>query len=79
MIRNTVGLMFMLTLVGSVLVVTGLMGFQPPAHMTLDPATWTTGTWSDGVLLRQVGVGVGLLIAAGLVMLRINRGRAREA
>jgi hypothetical protein len=35
---------------------------------------WTTGTWSGDILLRQVDLGVGLLIAACALALHINRG-----
>jgi hypothetical protein len=73
MVRNAFGLVFMMTLVGTVLVTAGLVGYEPPAHTSLDPATWRRGTWSDQIVVRQVGLGAGLLIAAGLLAFRINR------
>ncbi len=78
MVRNTFGLVFMLALVGGVLAITGLMGYEPPAHASLDPATWVTGTWSGQILVRQIGVGAGLLTAAWVLAARINRGLAKR-
>lgn len=74
MVRNTFGLVFMLAVVGAVLTIAGLIGFQPPAHLSLDPATWTRGSWHDDILVRQVGLGVALLIAAGLIVRRTALG-----
>jgi hypothetical protein len=73
MVRNVYGLVFTLTLVAVFMIVTGLMGWDPPALLSLDAATWRRGTWSDQILLRQVGLGLVLLVAAGLMTLRINR------
>ena len=73
MVRNPYGLVFTLTLVAVFLIVTGLIGYEPPAHLSLDGATWRRGTWTDQIVLRQVGLGVVFLIAAGILTLRINR------
>lgn len=73
MVRSWFGLVFTMTLVALFLIVTGLMGYQPPAQLSLDAATWRRGTWSDEIVLSQVGLGVVLLIAAGAVAFRIDR------
>jgi hypothetical protein len=62
-----------MTLAAVFLIVTGLLGYEPYAHMSLDPATWRRGTVTDPMVWRQIALGVALLIAAGLVALRINR------
>ena len=73
MVRNVYGLVFTLTLVAVFLIVTGFMGWEPPAQISLDAATWRRGTWTDQIILRQVGLGIVFLIAAGIVALRLNR------
>ena len=73
MARTAFGFVFTTTLAAVFLIVTGLIGYQPPAHLSLDAATWRRGTWTDQIVLPQVGLGVVLLIAAGAVALRINR------
>ena len=39
MVRNAFGLVFMMMLAAVFLIVTGLFGYEPPAHLSLDPAT----------------------------------------
>jgi hypothetical protein len=73
MVRSVYGLVFTLTLAAVFLIVTGLIGYEPPAHLSLDAATWRRGTWTDQIVLRQVGFGIVFLIAAGIVTLCINR------
>ena len=73
MVRNAFGLVFVMTLAAVFLIVTGLLGSEPPAHLSLDPATWRRGTLTDQIVWRQIGLGLVLLIAAGFVTLRINR------
>ncbi len=73
MVRNVFGLVFTLTLVAVFLIITGLMGYEPPAQLSLDAATWRRGTWTDQVVVRQVGLGIALLAAAGVLTHRINR------
>lgn len=77
MVRNVYGLVFTLTLAAVFLIVTGLIGYYPPAHFSLDPASWG-GAWSDQILLGQVGLGIVFLIAAGLLTIRINRRLAQQ-
>ena len=71
--RNTFTFVFTATLAAGFLIVTGLIGYQPPAHLSLDAATWRRGVWTHQVILSQVGLGLVLLAAAALVALRINR------
>ena len=73
MVRNAFAFVFTMTLAAAFLIVTGLIGYEPPAHLSLDAATWRRGTWTDQIVLRQVGLGIVLLIAAGIGALRINR------
>ena len=73
MARNAFGFVFTMTLAAVFLIVTGLIGYQPPAHLSLDAATWRRGVWTDEVILSQVALGVALLSAAGLVAVRVNR------
>jgi hypothetical protein len=73
MVRNVFSLVFTLTLAAVFLIVTGFLEYEPPAHLSLDPATWRTGTLTDQIVWRQIGLGLVLLIAAGLVTLGINR------
>lgn len=71
--RNTFVFIFTATLAAVFLIVTGLIGYQPPAHLSLDAATWRRGVWTEEVILSQVALGVVLLIAAGVVAVRVNR------
>ena len=73
MVRNAFGFVFSMTLAAVFLIVTGLLGYEPPAHLSLDPATWRRGVLTDQIVWRQIGLGLVLAIAAGLVTLRINR------
>ena len=71
--RNMFVFIFTATLAAVFLIVTGLIGYQPPAHLSLDAATWRRGVWTEAVILPQVAVGVVLLAAAGYVAVRVNR------
>ena len=71
--RHTFVFIFTATLAAVFLIVTGLIGYQPPAHLSLDAATWRRGVWTEEVILSQVALGVVLLIAAGVVGVRVNR------
>ena len=71
--RNTFTFDFTASLVAAFLIITGLIGYQPPAHLSLDAATWRRGVWTHEVILSQVGLGMALLGAAVLVAVRINR------
>jgi hypothetical protein len=76
MVRNAFGFVFMMTLAAIFLIATGLIGYYPPAHMSLDPATWR-GQWTGEILLPQVALGAVFLALAGVVAVRINRRMAR--
>jgi len=71
--RKTFTFVFTATLAAVFLIITGLIGYQPPAHLSLDAGTWRRGTWADGVILSQIALGSGLLAVAGVVALRLNR------
>jgi hypothetical protein len=71
--RNAFGFVFMMALAGIFLVVTGLVGYYPPGHLSLDAATWRRGTWTGEIILGQVALGIAFLIAAAVVARRINR------
>jgi hypothetical protein len=63
---------FTMTLAAVFLIVTGLVGYDPPAHMSLDAATWRQGTWTGEIIRSQVALGAVLLALAGVVAVRVN-------
>jgi hypothetical protein len=71
--RTTFTFIFTATAAAALLIITGLIGYQLPAHLSLDVATWRGGSWADEVILSQVGLGVLLLAVAGVVAFRLNR------
>lgn len=71
--RNLFTLVFTLSLAALFLIVTGLIGFQPPAQLSLDASTWRRGTWTGEIIVGQVALGGALLGVAGIVARRINR------
>jgi hypothetical protein len=77
MVRNVFHLVFALTIAAVVLIVTGLIGYDPPARLSLGAPAFG-GTWSDHILFRQVGLGIVFLVVAGIVALRINRRLAQN-
>jgi hypothetical protein len=80
-VRNVFGLVFTLTIGAILLIGTGLMGYNPPAHMSLDPATWRRGEWTGEIILRQVALGISFLAVAAGVAARVNKrlGKGRAA
>ena len=72
-VRNSFGFVFTMTLVGAFLIGTGVIGYYPPAHMSLDAATWRRGEWTGEILLGQVALGVVFLMLAGIVAVGLNR------
>jgi hypothetical protein len=72
-VRNVFGLVFTLTIGAILLIGTGLMGYSPPAHMSLDPATWRRGAWTGEIILSQVALGIAFLTVAAVVAARVNR------
>ena len=71
--RKTFRFIFTATLAAFFLIITGLMGYQPPAHLSLDAETWRRGPWADEVILSQIALGSILLAVAGITALRLNR------
>ena len=72
--RNAFTCVFWATLAAVFLIITGLTGYQPPAHLSFDADdTWRRGTWAGGVILSQIALGSVLLAVAGVVALRLNR------
>jgi hypothetical protein len=71
--KQTFSFVFTMAVASAFLIVTGLIGYQPPAHLSLDAATWRRGTWTDHVVVSQVGLGASALLAAGIVAVRVNR------
>jgi hypothetical protein len=75
--RNAFTFVFTMTLAAVFLIVTGLIGYYPPAHMSLDAATWRRGAWTGEMNLSQVALGAVFLVVAGVVAVRVNRRLAR--
>jgi quinol-cytochrome oxidoreductase complex cytochrome b subunit len=71
--RNAFAFVFTMTLAAIFFIVTGLIGYRPPARLSLDRSMWQNGTWSDGIVLPQIALGIVLLAAAAIVARRINR------
>jgi hypothetical protein len=71
--RKTFTFIFTATLAAAFLIMTGLIGYQPPAHLSLDPATWRRGTWAGQIVLSQVALGAVLLAVTGFAAVRLNR------
>lgn len=76
--RNAFAFVFTMTLAAVILIVTGLVGYHPPAHLSLDAATWRRGTWTGEIIVGQVVLGVAFLAVAAVVARRINRRLADE-
>ena len=76
--RKTFGFVFTTAIAGVLLLIFGLIGYTPPAHMSLAAETWRRGTWSDGVILAEVVLGSVLLGVAGVVALRLNRSLPKQ-
>jgi hypothetical protein len=72
-VRNAFGFVFTMTLAAVFLIVTGMLGYQPPAHMSLDAATWRRGDWTGEIITSQVALGVAFLVLAGIMAVRIHR------
>jgi hypothetical protein len=76
--RNSFTFFFTMTLAGVFLIVTGLIGYYPPAHMSLDAASWRRGEWTGEIIQSQVALGVAFLGLAAVIAVRVNRRLARE-
>ena len=71
--RNMFGLAFTAGAAAIFLILTGVIGWQPPANINLADATWRRGVWTGDVIWSQVALGVALLLVAGFAINRINR------
>lgn len=71
--RNAFTLVFTAGAAALFLIVTGVIGWQPPARLYLDGATWRSGIWTGGIIWTQVALGVACLAFAVLVARRVNR------
>ena len=71
--RTMFTFVFTATLAAMFLIITGLIGYQPPAHLSLDATTWRRGTWADEVIPSQIALGSIFFVLAGLVAVRLNR------
>jgi hypothetical protein len=56
--RNMFGLAFSAGAAAILLIVTGLVGWQPPANLNLAEASWRRGVWTGGVIWSQVVLGI---------------------
>jgi hypothetical protein len=71
--RNMFGLAFSSGAAAVFLIVTGLMGWEPPANLNLAESGWRRGAWTGGVIWSQVLFGIAFLVMAGFAVRRINR------
>ena len=71
--RNTFTFVFTAGIAGVLLIIFGLIGYTPPAHMSLAAETWRRGTWADSFVLSEVAIGTVLIVAAAVVASRLNR------
>ena len=72
-VRNAFGFVFTMTLAATFLIVTGLIGYDPPGHMSLDAATWRHGEWTGEVIFGQLALGIAFLAIAAVAAARIHR------
>ena len=72
-VRNAFGFVFTMTAAAVFLIVTGLIGYYPPGHLSLDAATWRRGQWAGEIILSQVALGIAFLAVAAVVAVRVNR------
>jgi hypothetical protein len=76
--RSLFACIFTLTLAALFLFTTGLIGYSPPGHLSLDPASWRRGVWTGGVILSQVSLGGVLLLVAGALAVKVHRRLGRR-
>ena len=58
---------------GVLFIIFGLIGYMPPAHISLAGETWRLGTGSDGVIAGEIALGSTLIVVAAVVASRLNR------
>ena len=71
--RHMFSATFAASLAAVALIVTGLIGYQPPPNLNPAALTWRTGAWTGGIIWEQVAVGLVFLVIAVVLVNRINR------
>ena len=71
--RNMFGLAFTAGTAAIFLIVTGMIGWQPPANLNLQDASWRRGAWAGEIIWSQVALGLVFLLGAGFAVNRANR------
>jgi hypothetical protein len=72
-VRNLFGLAFTAGAAAIFLILTGLIGWQPPPNINLPNASWRLGTWTGDIIWSQIGLGLVFLMVAGFAVWRVNR------
>jgi hypothetical protein len=73
MVRNMFGLAFTAGTAAIFLIVTGIIGWQPPPNLNFHDATWRRGVWAGEIIWSQVALGLVFLLVAGFAVNRANR------
>jgi uncharacterized membrane protein len=71
--RNMFGLAFTAGAAAIFLIVTGVIGWQPPPNLNPAASTWRRGVWTDEIIWPQVALGIVFLLVAGFAVNRVNR------
>lgn len=71
--RNLFGLAFTAGAAAIFLIVSGLIGWQPPPNLNFHDATWRRGAWAGEIIWSQVALGLVFLLVAGVAVNRANR------
>ena len=71
--RNMFGLAFTAGAAAIFLILTGVLGWEPPPNLNFHDATWRTGVSTGRIIWSQVAVGMVFLLVAGFAVNRVNR------
>ena len=71
--RNMFGLAFTAGAAAIFLILTGFLGWEPPANINLADASWRRGVWTGEIIWSQVALGIAFLLVAGVTVVRVNR------
>lgn len=71
--RNMFGLAFTAGAAAIFLILTGVLGWEPPPNLNFHDATWRRGVSTSGIIWSQVAVGMVFLLVAGFAVNRVNR------
>jgi hypothetical protein len=74
-VRNMFGLAFTAGAAAIFLILTGLIGWQPPPTISFHNASWRLGTWTGDIIWSQIALGLVFLTVAGFAA---RRATARE-